>query len=408
MSRDSRATHDVVRMARQLIRTVTPNPPGNTTKAADVVEAGLAGALDLVRLEPVPGFVSVLASHTFPRPGRTLILCGHLDVVPVNDDADGWSRDPWGAEIVDGWIYGRGSLDMKGAVAAMMVAARRAVDDSDDLSGRIVLALVADEECGGQRGAGSVVRDAVQTGDGVIVGEPGDVGIAIAHRGMCFVELTTRGRATHASSPRYGVNAVTSMVRTLAALEGVQFTHTPHTLLGGPSLAIGTMIRGGSTPNMIPDICRATVDVRKVPGMTDDSVLSDLRRHLATAGIVDPVTLRITASVEPSITSPTESIVEVAEDAYREEFRRDPKLRGMSATTGGWWFRNQLGIPTVMALGPGRIRDCHIVDERVSTAELESYARIYESVIRRFLGDRYRESGTSGRIGSTEPEVTAL
>jgi succinyl-diaminopimelate desuccinylase len=377
---------DVVSIARRLVRARSANPPGDTREAAAVVEAELAGLLEVVRVEPLPGFVSVVGSHEFSRPGPTLILCGHLDVVPVDAASDGWTCDPWAAEVKDGWLYGRGSLDMKGSVAGMIVAARRAVSNPQQLRGRIVLAAVADEECGGWRGAGTVIGNEITTGDAVVIGEPGNGALCIAHRGMCFVEATTRGRATHASTGG-GTNAVTSMVRGLSALEGVELTHTPHPLLGGPTIAVGTTISGGSTANVIPDLCRATLDVRKVPGMTDESVLADLRNRLTEAGITDTVELEISTSVEPSVTDAADPIVGVSAAAYAAEFGQKPEIRGMSATTDGWWFRNRRGIPTVMALGPGRIEDCHTVNERVAIDELESYTRIYEGIIRRFLGE---------------------
>jgi succinyl-diaminopimelate desuccinylase len=385
VTRESAVTSEVTRLAQRLVRARSANPPGDTREAAGAVETALAGAFDVTRLEPEPGFVSIVGSHSFPRPGRTLILCGHLDVVPADESAaGGWTRDPWAAEINGGWLYGRGSLDMKGALAGMIDAARRTVADEAALRGRIVVAAVADEECGGRRGAGALVKEAVTAADGVIIGEPGDGAVCIGHRGMCFVEATVRGKATHASTGG-GVNAVMSMVRVLGALEGIELTHTSDPLLGGPTIAIGTVISGGSTANVIPDLCRATIDVRKVPGMTDDSVLADLRGRLASRGVSDPVAFSITASVEPSVTDAHDPIVAVSADAYLEEFGRPPEVRGMSATTDGWWFRNRRGIPTVTALGPGKIADCHTVDERVSIAELESYARIYAGIIRRFL-----------------------
>lgn len=383
MSADAVAASEVVGLARRLVRARSANPPGDTRDAADVAEAALAEHFTITRIEPVPGFASVVASLSFPRPGRTLVLCGHLDVVPVDEAADGWTRDPWAAEIEGGWLYGRGSLDMKGALAGMIVAARHAALDTQ-LGGRIIVAAVADEECGGRRGAGAVVQDLVAGADGVIVGEPSNGAVCIGHRGMCFVEAMVRGRATHASTGG-GVNAIAAMVRVLSRLEGIELTHTRHPLLGAPTIAVGTMISGGSNANVIPDLCRATLDVRKVPGMTDESVLADIEARLASAHVSDKVTFEITASVEPSVTNADDPIVTISADAFTEQFGRAPEIRGMAATTDGWWFRNRRGIPTVMALGPGKIEDCHTTNERVSVAEIESYTRVYAGIIRRFL-----------------------
>src|SRR5581483_1107154 len=127
------------------------------------------------------------------------------DVVPAGD---GWTRDPWSGDVDGGRLHGRGSLDMKAAVAGLAVAA--ASLRGLPLAGRIVVAAVADEEVGGHRGAGALVEGGL-TADAAIVAEPGDGGVVVAHRGMCFLQLTTRGRSTHASMPHRGVNAIELM-----------------------------------------------------------------------------------------------------------------------------------------------------------------------------------------------------
>ena len=375
---------DVVRLAQRLVRIKSENPPGHTREVCQAVADELQGLFDVELIESEPDIVSVLARKEFSVDGPTLILCGHVDVVPVDPGNAGWLHDPWGAEAVDGRLYGRGSLDMKGAVAGLITAAKIASEDATGLCGHLVVAAVADEESGGHLGAGVLIDRGKVAGDGVIIAEPSDGGICLAHRGMCFVEITTHGRSTHASIPHNGENAVERMVDALHALRDIHFTHNVHPLLGGPTVSLGTTITGGTKINVVPDTCRATLDVRKVPGMTDETVLEDIHSHLAKKS-VHGVDIRITTSGEAAETDEGAKIVQVARAACLSEFGYQPEIRGMVAATDGWWFANRAGIPTVMALGPGSIKDTHGVNENVDVAELEAYTRIYVDIIRTFL-----------------------
>jgi succinyl-diaminopimelate desuccinylase len=377
-------TSDVVRLTQRLVRIKSENPPGYTREVCEAVADELSDWFQVELLESEPDVVSVLGTRTFSDGGPRLILCGHVDVVPVEPGHVGWAQDPWGGETIGGKLYGRGSLDMKGAVAGLITAAKIAFKEESALRGQLTVAAVADEESGGHLGVGALIEGGRIAGDGVIIAEPSDGGICLAHRGMCFVEVTTRGRSTHASAPHNGINAVERMSDVLQTLRDVSFIHDAHPLLGGPTFALGTTIQGGTKINVVPDMCRATIDVRKVPGMTDETVLQDIRAHLerAATGEVD---VKIVTSGEAAETTADAEIVRVARAAYRREFGHEPKLRGMIAATDGWWFANRAGIPTVMALGPGSVKDTHGVNENVDVAELEAYTRIYTSIIREFL-----------------------
>lgn len=376
----------VVPLTQRLVRTFSENPPGDTRAACDVLAAELSGEdFELEFFEPVPGHVSLIATHDFGGGGRTLVLNGHVDVVPATE---GWTRDPLGGEVEDGKLYGRGSLDMKGAVAAMTVAARSLVRARLPLRGKLVLLAVADEEAGGANGAGALVEAGKVRADGVVVGEPSDGGVVIAHRGPCFVGLRTYGRAGHASQPENFVNAVELMVDALTVIRSIELSHEPHPLLGSPSVAVGTTISGGRKVNIVPDLCEATLDVRMVPGMNPSGVLDDLHDGLARHGLRTPeqYELEILMSGETAVIDPKSELAQIAAGALGLELGRAPELRGMSAATDGWWFANRAGIPTIMGLGPGSISRCHVADEHVDVAELEAYARVYADIAACFLG----------------------
>ena len=379
---------ELASLTRRLVAIPTVNPPGDTTAACRLVADELVAAgFSVSFIEAAPGMQSIVAEYVFPTPGPTLLFNGHLDVVPIGDDADRWTHDPWAGVIEDGKLYGRGALDMKGPLAAVITAARAAVADAAGLAGRLLIVAVADEEQGGERGTGALVQRGLLAADGAVVVEPSDGGIVLGHRGLCFVEIETHGRSAHASVPAEGVNAVDLMVDALVAMRTLALVHEPHPSLGAAATVAGTTIHGGHKSNVIPATCIATVDVRTVPGMTREGVIAGIERHLAAAGLKPgrDVTVRVTNWGEPGETDPAERIVQVCADAHAAVFGSAPDLRYMAAFTDGGWLAHGAGIPTVMAIGPGGLAGCHVIDEHVVLAELAAYVRVYLEVIRRFL-----------------------
>jgi len=163
--------------------------------------------------------------------------------------------------------------------------------------------------------------------NGAVIAEPGDGGVIVGHRGMCFVQLTTLGRAAHASMPENGVNAVEAMVDVLQACRTLRLSHTAHPLLGSPTVAVGTTISGGERPNVVPDACAATLDVRTVPDMSRDSVVAGIRAHLERCGIAEERQPDVEVRVwgEPGVTDPAAEIALVTAQAFAREFGYDPE-----------------------------------------------------------------------------------
>lgn len=375
-----------VELAQRLVRAGVPEAPDDTRPSAAIVAEVLEDAGFTVQtVAPSEHLVSLIGEYSFGRPGRTLLFNGHLDVVPVAGDE--WTQDAWGGDVHDGRLYGRGSQDMKGQLAGAIAAAIDAARDGDELAGRIVVTAVADEEKGGERGTGLLASSGLLQADGAVVVEPGDGGIAVAHRGLCFVELTTHGRSAHASRPGDGVNAVSMMVDALLALRTLRLEHDPNPLLGGAGFAPGTTIHGGQSPNVIPDRCIATMDVRPVPGMSREQILRDVADHLEAAGLRwgSEITGRIARWGPPGETPADAAIVGVCAQALRDEFGGEAEIRSIPAYTDGGWLASVAGIPTVVAMGAGGVAGCHVVDESVAVEELRRYARVYRAIIARFL-----------------------
>jgi acetylornithine deacetylase len=265
----------VVRLLRDLVAIDSVNPalvPGAAGEGAiaDAVAARLRRiGLDVELQEAAPGRPNVIGVLEGRAKGRSLMLCGHLDTVGVEGMAS-----PFDPVERDGRLYGRGSQDMKGGVAAMIDAAR-VVAVEGLASGRLIVAAVVDEEYA------SLGADALVTrwrADAAVVTEPTDLQIAIGHKGFAWFEIVTTGRAAHGSRPKDGRDAILRMGRVLHRLERLDrelASRPPHPLMGPPSLH-ASVIAGGRELSSYPDRCALQLERRTIPGETDASVRGEI------------------------------------------------------------------------------------------------------------------------------------
>ena len=255
-----------VRLLKQLIAIDSINPslvPGAAGEAAvarALVDEFRSIGLTVDVQEVSPGRPNVVGVLEGKAPGRSLMYCGHIDTVGVS----GMTR-PFDPVERDGRIYGRGSQDMKGGVAAMIGAARVIAESGGLDAGRLVIACVVDEE------HASIGADALVTkwrADGGVVTEPTDLRVAIAHKGFEWVEIETEGRAAHGSRPSEGRDAIRLMGRVLGGLDALDRdlqSRTPHPLLGTASLH-ASLIDGGHELSSYPDRCHLQMERRTIPG----------------------------------------------------------------------------------------------------------------------------------------------
>ncbi len=374
-------TERVLECARALVRVPSENPPGDTAAAAGEAERWCRDAgLDVQRFEPVPGFVNVVAVLDSGRPGKTLAFNGHLDVVPAMAP-ELWTHPPYEGAVRDGVLHGRGSCDMKGAIAAAIEAARALGDTGAVTSGKLVLQLVADEEVFGPHGS-VALRDAGLAGaDAAIVGEPTDLRVGIAQRGLFWTRITCHGVAAHGSTPDLGVSAIEAAARVVLALR-TQQPPRRHALLGSPTANIG-VVRGGAKINIVPATCSLDVDMRVMPHDERDVLVAELRE------VIDAIEPTVKADVEVLNFAPGyemaegEGIVRLALEAHEAVLGRPTETTGMLGATDAAVLTGA-GVPAIV-FGPGSLTLAHTTDEHVGVEELVDAARVYAWMAQRFL-----------------------
>lgn len=316
-----------------------------------------------------------------------VILSGHLDVVPPGDPAT-WTGDPWGAEIRDGRLYGRGACDMKGGVAAILAAVRAlgASGDLDRLGGELLVVLVPSEEDGGQ-GTLAAIR-AGATGDLAIITEPSNLDVVVAHAGAITFRLTVPGRAAHASQRREGVSALDKLFVLARALEADEARRNAAesdplmTALVLPYPTIIGIVNGGEWASTVLD--RVTADGRYGVrlGQTVDEAEAELRAAIEAGCAADDFLRDHSATVEitggrfgsarvPSDHPLPQRLAEVVESVTG----RRPALLGEPYGADMQMFVNHGDTPCVI-FGPGDVRVAHSADEFVPLDEVETCARV--------------------------------
>lgn len=368
----------------QLVRTPSENPPGEEAAAAALTSALCEDlGLDVEEHEVEPGRPSVVARWRGSA-GPTLCYCSHIDVVPSGDPGL-WSRDPYSGAIEDGRMHGRGSSDAKGPCAAALEAVAILRTSGWEPHGTLELALVADEETMGFKGAGYLVEQKVLDPDVAIVGEPTSLRVVRAQRGASWFRLTTRGVAGHGSAPERGINAIKHMAEVVLHLEDT-LPVVSHPLLGGPTINVGT-IRGGEKVNIIPAGCMVEVDRRTVPGETKESVIAGIEKAIAAARRRFPdlgADLELAFFAEPFEVAADAPVVAAAVEATRVVTGSDVDVIGFRGASDAR-FLFETGCD-VIVWGPGDITLAHTAHESIDLVELENGALAYARAFATLLG----------------------
>ena len=332
------------------------------------------------------------------RPGPKILFDGHIDTVPVQD-AGKWEHDPFAAEIVDDKIYGRGTSDMKGAVAAMTCAAANfAAATGKDFAGEIYVAGVVHEEC--FEGVAARAISAAVHPDYVVIGEASQLNLKIGQRGRAEIVVETFGKPCHSANPEKGINAVYKMAKVIEAIRTLEPTH--HPVLGDGILEL-TDIKSAPYPgaSVVPEYCRATYDRRLLVGETKESVLAPINALLDKLMAEDPQ-LKVKASyavgrekchtgneIEGERFFPGwlyDEKDEFVQAVYGElkAMGYDPSITQYNFCTNGSHYAGEAGIKT-FGLGPSRENLAHTINEYIEIDQLVKVCDCYGGVMKALL-----------------------
>jgi len=327
---------------------LTPDGKGEAELGTYVAEKLKELGLDVTVSEVAPGRVNTVGILRGSSGGKSLLLNAHLDTVGV----EGMSIDPFGGELREGRIFGRGSQDMKGSLAAM-IAAVKALRDSDiSLRGDLLITAVADEEHS-SIGTEALVKQF--KADGAIVAEPTDMHLCRAHRGFIWFEVETIGRAAHGSRYTEGIDANMRMGRFLAELDKLEqdlLKQTPHELAGPPSLH-AAMIQGGTEISKYADHCKLTIERRIIPGESVEACTKELQEiidRLAKQDSTFKATVKATFWREPLEVPEDAEIVRVVDKILDKRLGHHPEHTGQTFWTDAALIADA-GAETVL-LGP--------------------------------------------------------
>ena len=376
---------EAVDLLRELIRLRSVNPPGNEVEVAGAIARWAEGRgleAGLVSVAEDRPNVLVRLVGTGERPA--VMLSGHTDTVPPGEVP--WDHDAFSGDLEDGVVWGRGAVDMKGGVAAMLVAmaalARRGWRPRGDV--RFVGTVGEEVDCVGAEHFRSA--DGLTGVGWIVIGEPTNLDVVAAHRGALWLEIVAHGKTAHGSMPQLGVNAILHLAELLRWLNERRFPYVEHPLLEPPTVNVGT-ISGGIKTNVVPDRCVATVDLRTLPGQDHAEILRDVRDLAAELVSTVPelkVDVRVVNDM-PSVETPTDHpIVLETRAAVAAALGAEPRVRGATYYTDGGVFA-PAGVPMVI-FGPGDDRLAHQPNERVEVVQVVDAVRAYAAILERLLG----------------------
>jgi acetylornithine deacetylase len=377
---------ELVELTRRLVRAPGQNPPGEeAATAAALAEACRGHGLAVEVADVAPGRPN-LRAVVEGGAGPSLLLLGHTDVVPVGD---GWTVDPFGGEVRDGRLYGRGSTDMKGGLAACVVAMAALRRAGVALSGPVEVAALVDEEEHGL-GIRRYVAENARTYAACVVAEPTDLQTIIAARGDAYLDIVVHGLAAHSGRPDDGRNAIYGAAAVIRSLQRwhAELAHAAHPLVGPSSWSVG-LVSGGQGTSTVPAECRISADRRLQPGESAAQVLEELRARVEELRL-ERQGLRVDVAMSmdmPGFETPSDHpVVVCADQALRDVGGPGLPLGGWTAACDGGFVARDLDVPTLV-LGPGSVNDqAHRPDESVGIAELVVAARAYALTAMRLLG----------------------
>ena len=357
--------------------------PENESKVAEYIAAWLEKAdLNVEVRDVTPGRPNIICVIKGSGKGYNLMFNGHMDTVPIY----GWDTDiePFSGVEKEGKIYGRGSSDMKGGIAAAMVAMSAIHQSGIKLKGDVIFTGVIGEEGGGSIGTKNIVSNG-PIPDMAIVCEPTDLNVSIAHRGSSSFVLTTKGKAAHSATPERGINAILMMADALQTLRkelSPKLKQRRHRYMGPPTLT-PAVIQGGTRADVVPDFCEVRINYRYPPNEQPEKVKEEIEVILKKLHNKNP---EFNAEINlpgkgPGMEIPRDHmIVNTLMKSIRHATGKTPKVVGSFFWTDASILVNQGNIPTALC-GPGQEELAHSPNEYVEIDQLYQAAKAYALTI---------------------------
>lgn len=320
--------------------------------------------------------------------GKILLFNGHMDTVPPYE----MIIDPYEAKIEDGFVWGRGTSDMKGPIASMLIAMLAIKRSGRKMKGNILFTGVLGEEEQSE-GTEALVKAGIQA-HGAVVGEPSNYEYAIGHRGLEWIEIKLIGKMAHGGVPHLGINAISKAAKLILRIEEKLM---PKIALRdneymGPSVMNFGKITGGTQPSTVADTCSIQIDRRYIPGEDVASVYKELQDIVDELKAEDPQFDAQIIRMENNFltldhiyltTDPQEAIVQATKKALKEVTGEEAQITRRRGWTDAALLSHFAGIPTVIT-GPGNISYSHTKDERVAISHLVDYVEIYCRIAQEF------------------------
>lgn len=365
---------DVIALTRALLGFNTINPPGDEVECLSWLASFLSDTGFEVKLQPFgERRCNLIATLAGSAAGKPLAFTGHLDTVPLGNAR--WKFDPFAGEIADGKLYGRGSSDMKAAIAAFIVACIHRQEVITQNSG-VMLILTGGEETGCD-GARAMINDSnltlAQPG-ALIVGEPTGNYPMVGHKGALWLRCATHGKTAHGAMPELGINAIYLAADAIGKIRHFA-PGPPHPLMKKPTLNVGTF-QGGLNINSVPDRASFDVDMRTDPTLVHSTLKSRLQQHLS-----DVVTIETLVDLPAVLTERQNPWVQSVFEHCQPLHDTPVEAKIVPYFTDAALLVDALGNPPCLILGPGEPSMAHQTDEYCRVSRLEESVGLYQQII---------------------------
>lgn len=390
---------EILEFTCDLIRTPSVNPPGDEVPISKVIleKLRVLGVTERQIIGALDARPNVLAHVQGTEPGRTMMLSGHIDTKPPGN-LDEWKTNPHEPVIIDDQLIGLGSGDMKGAIAGMIYAAA-ALANLGQFSGRLALALTADEENGSVYGSKWLASEGLIKADVCVIGEPGGIqreweSLHLVSRGVALFRVVVLGTQMHSSISDQlpAVNATLKMAALALKMQNElrsYLTFDEHPFCKhGPTINVGVMASAGVTYGVFPGRAEFASDIRTLPGMTEEQIQLDIQRFLDDAMAQDPelrATLEWNRMMGATEIDSNNDVIQVLQSASELVLGRAPILDAFPGATDAAYIQTAAGVPCIASFGPGFLPRAHSPNESMHKDGPAQAAMIYALSALRYL-----------------------